>query len=208
MVERMGIIMKNTMCMIAVAGLTASVSAQEFSLSISSAAATIDTTGGSAVFTIDIIGDASVGTHMLGGSFSLVTGSSFVSDMTWIPASWSAFNTDGGFAGGGDYNPVIFGQLVIPGVPPFDQPAPGSEIGSRIGSFQVMIEGQLCGVIDFQLVAQSPFTLEVLDLDTGETFQSSDGNLTLNGASVFSVPSPASLAILGIGGLATLRRRR
>lgn len=148
-----------------------------------------------------------VGTHMLGGSFSLVTSSSVVSNMTWTPASWSAFNSDGGYAGGGDYNPVIFGQLVIPGVPPFDVPAVGSELGQRIGSFQVTVD-QFCGVLDMELVAQSPFTLEVLDLNTGETFQSSNGNLSLNGATISVTPAPSSLAVLGLGGFATLRRRR
>ena len=202
--------MKNAMCMLAVAGLVGTAGAQDFSLSIAGAPATVDATS-AVTITIDIVGNASVGTHMLGGSFALVTGghNATVIDMTWIPASWSAFNTDGGFDGNGNYNPVIFGQLVIPGVPPFDVPAAGSELGNSIGSFQVVISA-VSGFfsLDFHLVAQDPFSLEVLDLATGETFQSSAGNLSLNGASITVIPSPSSLALIGLGGLAASRRRR
>lgn len=202
--------MKNAMCVFAVAGLVGSASAQDFSLSIAGAPTTVGATFGVTI-TIDIIGDASVGTHMLGGSFALeiVGGNSTVLDMTWIPAAWSAFNTDGGFDGNGNYNQVIFGQLVIPGVPPFDVPAAGSELGSLIGSFQIEISA-INGFIalDLFLVAQDPFSLEVLDVVTGETFQSSAGNLALNGASIYMLPTPSSLALIGLGGLAASRRRR
>ena len=193
--------------MLAVAGLVGTAGAQDFSLSIAGAPATVDVTGG-ATITIDIIGNASVGTHMLGGSFALVSGHPLITDISWNPASWSSFNTDGGYDGNGNYNPVIFGQLVIPGVPPFDVPAAGSELGSAIGSFQIVIGAGFLGVMDLFLVAQDPFSLQVIDLVTGETFQSSDGNLTLNGASIQVTPSPSSLALIGLGGLAVTRRRR
>lgn len=195
--------MKNAVFVLAIAGLALTSSAQEFSLSISGAPASFGSTG---TFTFDIIGDASVGTHMLGGSFALETNNPQISNIVWTPASWSAFNTDGGFAGNGNYNPVIFGQLVIPGVPPFDVPAPGSELGSVIGSFQITLSFFI-GIIELNLVAQSPFTLEVFDVSTGETFQSSPDNLTLNGATVFT-PSPSTLGLFGMGGLVAARRRR
>ena len=201
--------MKSSIALVAVAGFAAAASAQNFSLSISGAPATVDATAG-ATITVDIIGDSDFGTHMLGGAFTMTSGSAMVDNMTWSAASWSSFNTDGGYAGGGDYGQVIFGQLVIPGVPPFDQPAPGSELGSAIGSFQIQIAAGSNGQLDLSLSAGSPFSLEVLDLATGATMQSSAGQLALNGASinVTSIPAPSAMALLGLGGLVAGRRRR
>jgi len=194
--------MKNALTLIAIAGMASAASAQNFSLSI---VAPTEVAEG-AIFTIEVIGDADVGTHMLGGSFSMTSGSGLIASMAWTPAGWSAFNTDGGYAGNGDYNPVVFGQLVIPGVPPFDVPAAGSELGEAIGSFQVTL-GAGAGVIDFVLVGESPFSLETIDANGGGG-NSSNGNLTLNGASVTVTPAPSALALLGLGGIAAGRRRR
>ncbi len=196
-----------TIAIAAIAGFAAAASAgSSFSLSIAGAPMTVDTSMGAATFTVDVIGDSTFGTHMLGGAFSLTSGSSNVLAMAWTPAAWSAFNTDNGYAGGGDYNTVIFGQLVIPGVPPFDQPAPGSELGSAIGSFQITVEG--AGVLDLSLNAASPFSLEVIDLVSGTTANSSSGSLNLNGASINLVPAPSAMALLGLGGIVAGRRRR
>ena len=199
--------MKSTIALVAIAGFAAAASAQSFSLSIAGAPASVDGTAG-ATITVDIIGDADVGTHMLGGSFSLSSGSSMVSGMSWTAASWSAFNTDGGYAGNGDYNAVIFGQLVIPGVPPFDVPAVGSELGMAIGSFQIMIAAGSVGQLDLVLGAESPFTLETIDAAAGTTANSANGSLTLNGASINVTPAPSAMALLGLGGLVAGRRRR
>ncbi len=188
----------------AIAGAASSAFAQDFSLSLSSNVATLDPSGGT--FTVTVFGDASVGTHLLGGAFSLVSNGECISDMEWTPASWSAFNTDGGFAGNGDYNQVVFGQLVIPGIFP---PAAGSELGSAIGSFSVTLD-PFVGDIDitFDLVAGNPFALETVDAVTGETFQSSSGNLSLGSLTIAVIPSPSALSMLGLGGLVATRRRR
>jgi len=198
--------MKNTLTLIAIAGIASAASAQNYSLSISGAPATV---AEGAVFSFDVIGDSDVGTHMLGGSFSMTSGSALIADMSWTPAAWSSFNTDGMYAGNGDYNAVVFGQLIIPGVPPFDQPAPGSELGGVIGTFQVTL-GAGSGVIDFALVGESPFSLETIDPTNGAGGNSSQGQLALNGASiqVGTVPAPSALALLGLGGIAAGRRRR
>ena len=156
-----------------------------------------------------VIGDADVGTHMLGGAFSLESNGECINDIQWTNAAWSAFNTDGGYAGEGDYNQIIFGQLIIPGVPPFDQPAPGSELGSLIGTFTVFLDPAIGDFsIGFNLVAGSPFSLETIDIATGETFQSSSGNLSLGSASVIVIPSPGTIPVLGGLGLLAARRRR
>ncbi|MEX0876862.1 MAG: hypothetical protein WD114_05335 [Phycisphaerales bacterium] len=197
-----------TVCMLA--GIATAASAQDFSLSIIPAQATLDFSMGPVTFTIDVVGDASVGTHLLGGSYGLDTGmSGYVTDIVWIPPSWSSFNTDNGYSGDGNHNQVIFGQLVVPGVPPFDIPAPGSELGGLVGSFQVTVDGTLDNdlFLNLDLTAQMPFSLEVVDVDSGEYFRSSDGNLTLNGASIF-IPTPSTLGMFGLAGLVAARRRR
>jgi len=196
--------MKNALALIAVAGIASAASAQNFSLSISGAPTSV---AEGAVFTVDIIGNADVGTHMLGGSFTMSSNSALVSSIAWTNAAWSSFNTDGGYAGGGNYDAVIFGQLVIPGVPPFDVPAAGSELGSAIGSFQITL-GAGTGVLDLNLGAEDPFTLQVLDVDSGALSDSSQGQLALNGASINVTPAPSAMALLGLGGLVAGRRRR
>ncbi|MFG0314948.1 MAG: hypothetical protein ACF8LL_12305 [Phycisphaerales bacterium] len=188
-----------------VAGLASQASAQNFSLSMVLSSSTFDSTGGPAVLTATVYGDADVGTHLLGGAFSLETNSDCIVDMQWTASAWSSFNTDGGYAGSGNYNQVIFGQLVIPGIFP---PAPGSELGSAIGSFEITLINDGAGAIDLQLVAGSPFTLETVDEATGMTYQSSQGNLTLGSATIICIPAPGTCAMLASGGLLAFRRRR
>ena len=192
---------------ICLAGTASTGFAQQFSLTLVPGSITIDTFGGGGSFTAAVYGDADVGTHLLGGALAIESNSDLVTDITWTPASWSAFNTDGGYAGNGNYNQVIFGQLVIPGVPPFDVPAPGSELGGLIGVFPIQTV-QFCGVLEFNPVAGSPFALEVIDAITGETWRSGTDNLALNGFQVNVVPAPASTVLLSGAGLLFARRRR
>ncbi len=195
--------MKNAVALIAVAGIASIAAAQNFSLSIDSSASMV-AEGGS--FTLTVYGDADQGTNILGGAFSLTSGSALVSSMAWTPAAWSAFNTDNGYAGNGDYNRVVFGQLVLPPVFP---PAAGSELGGAIGSFQVNLAASGTGVIDFQLVADTgAFTLQTVDAVSGALYDNSQGQLSLGSASVTVTPAPSALALLGLGGLAAGRRRR
>ena len=200
--------MKSTLALVALAGFaTAATAGNSFSLSIVGAPATVDTSAGAVTITVDVIGDASFGTHMLGGAFGVQSDSALVSSMTWSNAAWSSFNTDGGYAGNGNYNDVIFGQLVLPGVPPFDVPAMGSELGQAIGSFQIVIaEG--FGSIELAFTNASPFNLEVIDANSGATANSANGDLSLNGATIRVVPAPSAMALLGLGGLVAGRRRR
>lgn len=196
--------MKKAILCVTMAGLASGVIAQDFSLSIIGPS---EVTEG-AVFTIEVIGGASVGTHMLGGGFSLVTNSSLIENITWNPALWSGFNEDNeGYLGNGNYGQVVFGQLLLP-IPGFDIPAAGSELGSAIGSFQITMVQFGLGAINFDLVAGSPFTLESVDVNAGlETYQDTEGTLTLNGHMVYG-PTPSSVGLLAFGGLAASRRRR
>ena len=203
--------MKNTVLLIALAGLTTVASAEDFILSIAGAPTTIDATNG-ATITIDIIGDSTHGEVMMGGRFSMISGSGLISDMAWTPAPWSeAFGSDDGYAGNGDYNDVTFGQISHQG-----EANPLSFLGMPIGSFQIQIAAGSFGVIDLELVGGLPFALQTAfwpfdGFPTGGAFDvrdSSDGNLILNGASINVVPAPSALALLGLGGLAASRRRR
>ncbi len=195
--------MKNAITLIAIAGMASVASAQNFSLDISGPSEVDE----GAVFTMTVTGDSDFGTHMLGGGFSLTTGSALISDMSWTPASWSGFNEDGGYAGGGNYGGVVFGQLLLP-IPGFDTPAAGSELGGEIGSFQVTL-GAGSGIIDFQLVGAVPFTLESVDVDNGlASMQDTNGQLSLGSARVNVTPAPSAMALLGLGGLVAGRRRR
>ena len=194
--------MKNAVALIALAGIASVASAQNFALTVVPSAASVGE-GGS--FTLSIYGDADVGTHYLGGAFDLTSDSALVDSMSWSNAAWSAFNTDGGYAGNGNYNQVIFGQLVIPGIFP---PAAGSEIGDLIGSFQVNLAAMGTGDIVFQLGAASPFTLQTVDSVSGALADDSMGQLSLGSATVSVTPAPSALALLGLGGIAAGRRRR
>tara|TARA_R110002073_G_scaffold1715_1_gene12201 strand:+ start:79786 stop:80376 length:591 start_codon:yes stop_codon:yes gene_type:complete len=196
--------MKNTIAIVAIAGFAAAATAgSTFSLSISGP--TVVAAGDT--FTVEVSGDSSFGTHMLGGGFSLTSNSALVDNMSWTPASWSAFNEDAGYAGNGNHAGVVFGQLLLP-IPGFDMPAAGSELGGVIGSFDITV-GADGGVIDFQLVGAAPFTLEAVDADNGlATADSSAGGLSLGGLSVTVTPAPSAMALLGLGGLVAGRRRR
>jgi MYXO-CTERM domain-containing protein len=199
--------MKNTVLLIALAGFTTAASAEEFIMSMEGPAV-VD---GSGVFTIDIIGDSTFGTHMLGGTFGIVnSGDQVVTNMTWTPANWSSFNVDNGQAGGGNYNQVIFGQIFLNLPPPFDNmPAPGSELGERIGSFQITVDTDMgFWAIDLGFVTYDPFTLEAYSTDSQTSLFNTSENLILNGITVGSVPAPSALALLGLGGLAVSQRRR
>lgn len=185
-----------------VAGFASQTSAQNFVLTIVPSSTTI-ADGDS--FSLSVYGNADVGTHLLGGAFSLNSDNAVIDSITWNPAAWSQFNTDGGYAGNGNYNQVIFGQLVIPGIFP---PAPNSELGSLIGAFQVNTVAGGVGYVDFHLIAGSPFTLESVDSITGHTFQSSTGDLTLGSTSVLVYPTPGVLSGFAVCALVRTRRRR
>ena len=193
-----------TIAFAAVAGLAAAASAQDFSLTLVPSAMTVDTSMGAATFTVTAYGDASVGTHILGGAFGIAasSGADTVQDMSWANAAWSAFNTDGGYAGNGNYNQVVFGQLVIPGIFP---PAAGSELGSAIGSFTVTVDG--AGTLVLDMTAGSPFSLESVDAVSGAT-ANDGGSASLGSATINVVPAPSAMALLGLGGLVAGRRRR
>ncbi len=188
----------------AVAGCAALCGAQDFSLALVPEPDVQDCPDGS--FTLSVYGDSIFGSHLLGGAFGLEIGdgAEFITDITWTNAAWSAFNTDGGYAGNGVYNQVVFGQLVIPGIFP---PAPGSENGSLIGTFEVSYASAGPVFMDINLIAGSSFSLETVDAVTGQTYQD-NGSISLGSASVLLCPSPGCGVLLGLAGIAATKRCR
>ena len=203
--------MKNTVLLIALAGLTTAAMAEDFSLSIAGAPTTIDATNG-ATITIDIIGDSTHGEFLIGGSFSLVSGSDMISGISWTRRNWF-FGGDDGYAGNGNFSEITFQQIIFQ-----SDPFHLSGLGSAIGSFQIQIAAGSFGAIDLSLIAGTPYTLETAfgnnqQPPVGGAFDFMNdtepgNNLILNGASINIVPAPSSLALLGLGGLAASRRRR
>ena len=192
-----------TVVVLGLCGLASSALAQNFSLTLVPSAQTIDTSAGAVTMTMTVFGDADVGTHMWEGAFAIESDSSNVIDMSWTPALWSAFNVDGGFAGNGNYNEIIFGHLTLGGIfPPF----PGSELGMEIGSFEVTLSGT--GLVEFELLPGSMFTLEIVDQITGNLFYDTNGTLSLESTQLQLVPSSSVGSVLAVAGLVVIRRRR
>ncbi len=205
--------MKRAVSFIAVAGLASAAAAQTGSLSITSSVVTIDPSG-TASFTLSVWGDADFGTAIAGGGFSLSAtgGDGVVADMVASVPDWATLGfQDNGHAGGGNYNGVIFGQLIFP---PFIPPAADSMLGGGavlLGIFEValvadpgafFIEWTLGGGV-------GPFVMEVFTDDggAGTMTRLTEADITFGSVSVF-VPAPSSVVLLGLGGLVVGRRRR
>jgi len=203
--------MKTTLGLIAVAGLASAAAAGGASLSIVASAATVDTTGASATVTLAVYGDA-VGTAIAGGEFALTAsgGAGLVSDMTGAAAAWGALGgQDNGHAGDGNYNGLIFGQLIFP---PFINPAAESMLGNGpvlLGNITVTIAADTSGVIDWSTAAGAgDFILEVFTDDGAAGIFEQLTAVSHGSASVNVVPAPSAMALLGLGGLVAGRRRR
>ncbi len=203
--------MKSTLTLVAVAGLASAATAQTGSLSITSSAMTVDSTTTTS-FTLSVYADADFGTAIAGGGFSLsaVGGAGIVTDMVGSTPDWAALGfQDNGHAGDGNYNGLIFGQLIFP---PFIPAAPESMLGSGpvlVGTFAVTIAADSAGVVDWSTGGGvGPFVLEVFTDDGGSGVMTQLTDLDFGGVSVNVVPAPSAMALLGLGGLVAGRRRR
>ena len=205
--------MKNTIALIALAGIASAATAggETFSLTMDTVAS-VDATE-AVTITVDVIGDSSFGTHLLGGEFGMSSGSnSMITDIRWTNAAWSTANGNGGYDGAGNNGTIVFGQLVVL-TDLFDfLPGAGSELGGSIGSFQIDIAAGSAGTLDLSFLTTNRFALKTVDVDevarTTASMDSSNGVLSLNGASIEVTPAPSALALLGLGGIAAGRRRR
>ena len=198
--------MKKGIALAAVAGLATVASAQDFSYTVV-APATVDTRTATS-FTVTVIASGP-GTHIAGGSFAVdgTDDAGAVSGMSWAAAGWSSINTDNGYLGNADYDQVIFGQLILPdfGFPP----DPGSVLPATVGTFTVSLTGGGAnGTVLFQLAdAGGDFALETFN-DDDDSFARDGGAINYGGSTTRVIPAPASLALMGLGGLIAGRRRR
>ena len=189
---------------------SASVFAQNYILRIEGGPESIDLSSGSATISIDVIGDAEegLGTHMLWGTFGVIaSGDASIESMTWESAPWSEFTHNGGYAGAGVYNTIEFGQFARMS----DQLRDGSELGQRIGTFEITLTqgSNLHGSFSFELVAD-PFhiALSTIDASTNASYYSTPETLVLEGFTTNIVPSPGSSFLLIGAGCLGIRRRR
>ncbi len=204
--------MKSSMRLLASAGLlcgvSLSASAQNYILRIEGGPSEVDVTHGPVTITLDVIGDAEegLGTHMLWGSFALdVDAVSSVSNIAWTHADWSEINIDHGYGGNGLHNGVEFGQAEGHGW----VPRSGSELGQRIGSFQITLaQDTALGMLDINLLSVARFAFSTIDVDSGQSYYSTPETLVLEGFMTSVVPAPASMSVLALGGMTILRRRR
>ena len=186
--------------------LASSVTAQTFSLEFE--VDSIDGLGAGDTFSVAVIGDASVGTHMLGGTFAVSASgaSQYIESMQWYRSDWDVFPSDGGYAGNGNYNQVIFGQFVLgcPGCGPH----PDSALGLAVGHFEITLADDYSpsDAIYLDLVTLDPFTLEVYDEISGQTYNDSMGGELVLGR--LTIPAPSTLGAVGAMGLIASRRRR
>jgi len=204
--------MKSTLALVAVAGLASAAAAQTGSLSITSSAATVDTTGAAATFTLSVWGDADFGTHISGGGFAMnaVGGAGVVTDMVASSAAWGALGfQDNGHTGDGNHAGMIFGQLIFP---PFIPADPASALGAGpvlLGSFAVTVAANSAGTVDWTTAGGvGDFILEIFTDDGAAGSFTQLTAVTHGAASVNVVPAPSAMALLGLGGLVAGRRRR
>ncbi len=207
---------QNTLVTMAIAGLASTAIAgpvaETFSLTMGVRQGP-EINSGATTAIIDVFGDSSFGTHLFGGQFGLSTGgNSAVTDIRWTPEDWSTVNDLGTYDGNGNLDGVIYGQFIV-FTDLFDfLPGANSDLGGRIGSFEVDIDARGPVFIEFNFTTD-PDRPAIIAMDVDEnarttrTLDSNNGDLSLNGFSIFT-PSPSTLALLGFGGLAATRRRR
>ncbi len=205
--------MKSALIFLAASGLASSAFGQSAMLSIVPSAATWDTTI-STTYTLSVYAEVDFGTAIAGGEFAINgygNAVPAVTSMVGESASWGALGfQDDGYAGNGNYNGMIFGQLIFP---PFLPPDEGSMIGSGpvlLGIITVTLEVDAGGVLGFSTAAgMGPFVLEIYTDDggSGTMTQLMDADIIHDSVTVM-IPSPSTLGLLGLGGLVAGRRRR
>ena len=196
----------------AVCGLATAAGAQTGSFSLVPSISTLDTVNTN-VFTLSLYGTADFGSHIAGGTVSLIasgTSTDAVQGMDAAAASWGVGGeNDYGYGGDGNYTGLIFGQIIIPQFGLL--PSPESAIANGpvlLGTFEVEIS-LFCGSITWQTAAlDDNFALEVYDqMDQSSTSLFAD-DMNFGSATMSIIPAPSGLAVLGFGGLVAGRRQR
>lgn len=210
--------MKKTVVMAAVAGVASAAAAQTATLSIVASQSVVDSTATSSI-TLSVFADADFATHVTGAAFTLnasggagVVGATTQSSV----AAWGALGQDDfGDMGDGNHAGTIMGQITFL---PFIQPDAASALGNGpvfIGSFTVDIIADSEGIVNWAAGAidMAEFMVELIDVNAnpganppGEIYKILAPQV--QGATVEVIPTPSSIALLGLGGLVAGRRRR
>ncbi|MGJ8636260.1 MAG: hypothetical protein ACSHX5_05410 [Phycisphaerales bacterium] len=203
----------------AVAGCVSAAAAQSGSVTIVPSTQTVDWSV-SDTFSLELYGDADFGTHIAGGTLSLSLESgdgASVVDMVGGAADWGLQGeNDRGYLGNGDYEGLVFGHLVLP---PFAEPNPDAALGNGpvlLGTVDVTINPGFIGMLAWSSAQiDSNFVLEIFDNDVFDTGDSAGAytrlffdDMEMGGVSVNVIPAPSGLALVGLGGLLSSRRRR
>ena len=199
--------MKNTIALIAVAGLAAAASAQSATLNITPTATEIDTSGGAVTVTINV---SATGTNGIDGFDIQVLGNlagtgGFQLGDTTVNTTNATVNADGVVNTSGN------GGGASASVNPFFFSAATEGIDGQLFSFDVTIEAGSLGLLDFSAAEGGFGPAGFLHFFTPNGFvglQNNYQDITVNGGRINLVPAPSSLALLGLGGLAAARRRR
>ena len=211
----MELMRKNRIVLAAFAGIASGALGQSASLSIVASQTVVDSTVTTSI-TLGVYGDADLGTHIVECHFGLsAIGGAGVVESTELGAvaPWGELREmDMGDAGDGNHNGIYMGQLVFW---PFVLPDPASALGSGpvlLATLDVTLTAGSSGVIEWTLESlfdggTTPTLLTTAPSPVHEGyyyhFEPDFGSVTVQ-----VVPAPSGIALLGLGGLASGRRRR
>ncbi len=205
--------MKNAVALVVVAGVAAAASAQDFSIDMV-APATVAQGG---TYTVEVWGSVSGGSFVDGvsamagfGIDALATGGAglVAGTSAGVVSGWAAGFGNEGVVNGADINGVSGGQIAN-----IFNLNPGIDLSNPILLFTFDVTaGNEVG--DITYTPGNPNVNGALSYYPSSTDGASviapndDGTtITYNGATTSVVPAPASLALLGLGGLVARRRR-
>ncbi|MAY75129.1 MAG: hypothetical protein CMJ31_10505 [Phycisphaerae bacterium] len=192
--------MKNSIALVAVAGIAAAATAQTATVTVNPSATMIDTTATDAAsrtvsVTVTITGDNGLTTF--DAVMDAVEGSGLFTTANPMLVNPLLFTAVAGVSEARVEGPIgvrAFGSGPL---------LSGTDISGQQFTFDLIANAGAVGTVDLTVVG-SGFS----DIATMGLFATAYDNVVVNNATITLVPAPASLALLGLGGLAATRRRR
>ncbi|MAY75128.1 MAG: hypothetical protein CMJ31_10500 [Phycisphaerae bacterium] len=191
----------NKIAVIALAGLAAGAVAQTANVTLSASATSIDTTSTNAAdrtvrVSVDITGDMGLTTFDAVLSAFQGAGLFTVANATLDnPLLFTAIAGISDITDAGDLGVRAFGSGPL---------LSGTDIGGQQFSFDLVANQGAAGIAEVGVVGSGFSPIATFGL-----FSTGYGQVNVSGASInLVVPAPASLALLGLGGLTAARRRR
>lgn len=207
--------MKTVFALAAVAGIAAAATAQDFEIYMVAPAEVAQ----GATYTVEVWGSVSGGSWVQGTSafagfgidaIATAGGEGVSSITTSTIATWAAGFGQNGVVNGDDLVGTSGGQLANL----FGFLNPSINMGNplMLFSFQVTLDAGFAGSVTYTPANPNPnggLSYYPLSTDGASVIAPNDAGttLTLTGATTRVIPAPASLALLGLGGLVARRRR-